>query len=424
MKIVLYLYFFVSLFAQTPVFEGVSAVVGNNIILKSDISQLVSMTALQQKIDLRKNPDYYSKIEREVLENLINQRVILEMAKLDSVEVKEKDVEDALNQQIENIILQAGSRDLAEDYLGQSIKSFRREFWSDMRDRLISEQYQFSLLNKVTINRDETQAFFDEYKDSLGVLPSLYRINHIQLSVKPSEKNLSKTLKRVNEIRSRILSGDSFDSLAIIFSDDPGSASRGGSLGYVERGSLVTEFESVAFSQEINTVSEPVLTQFGFHLIETLDKQGEKAKVRHILIKPEITEADDSRTFSFTKTLMDSISSYKDFKIFAGKYSEDNKTKDIGGSLGWVNPAELPIVEFMDAIKLMDSINICSFPIKSSLGYHLLWISDFRPGGKPNLSDHWPEIENFALNNKKGNWFQNWLNQSRSILFIDIYDQE
>ena len=424
MKIVLYLFFFVLLFAQQPVFEGISAVVGNNIILKSDVSQLVSMTALQQKIDLRKNPDYYSKIEEQVLENLINQRVILEMAKLDSIEVKEKDVDDALNQQIENIVLQAGSRALAEDYLGQSIKSFRREFWADMRDRLISEQYQFSLLNKVTINRDETQAFFDEYKDSLGVLPSLYRINHIQLSVKPSEKNLSKTLKRANNIRSRILSGDSFDSLAIRFSDDPGSASRGGVLGYVQRGSLVTEFESVAFSQDINTLSEPILTQFGFHLIETLDKQGEKAKVRHILIKPEITEEDDSRTFSFAKTLMDSISNYQAFKIFAEKYSEDNKTKDIGGSLGWVNPAELPIVEFNEAIKLMESINICSFPIKSSLGYHLLWISDLRPGGKPNLSDHWPEIENFALNNKKANWFQDWLNQSRAVLFIDIYDQE
>ena len=424
MKIVLYLFFFVLLFAQQPVFEGVSAVVGNNIILKSDVSQLVSMTALQKKIDLRKNPNYYSKIEEQVLENLINQRVILEMAKLDSIEVKEKDVDDALNQQIENIVLQAGSRALAEDYLGQSIKSFRREFWADMRDRLISEQYQFSLLNKVTINRDETQAFFDEYKDSLGVLPSLYRINHIQLSVKPSEINLSKTLKRANNIRSRILSGDSFDSLAIRFSDDPGSASRGGALGYVQRGSLVTEFESVAFSQDINTLSEPILTQFGFHLIETLDKQGEKAKVRHILIKPEITEEDDSRTFSFAKTLMDSISNYQAFKIFAEKYSEDNKTKDIGGSLGWVNPAELPIVEFSEAIKLMESINICSFPIKSSLGYHLLWISDLRPGGKPNLSDHWPEVENFALNNKKANWFQDWLNQSRAVLFIDIYDQE
>ena len=127
-------------------------------------------------------------------------------------------------------------------------------------------------------------------------------------------------------------------------------------------------------------------------------------------------------SFSFAKTLKDSIFSYQLFKFFAKKYSEDLKTKNIGGSLGWVNPEELPILEIKEAIKSMDSINICSFPIKSSLGYHLLWISDVRPGGPPNISDHWPEIENFALNNKKADWFQKWLHQSKSILFIDVYE--
>ncbi len=421
MKFFLLLLFFIFLSAQNIVLEGVSALVGNTLILKSDVSQMVSMTALQQKIDLNKNPDLFSLLQDQALGLLIDRQVILEMAILDSVEVKDKEVDDALDRQIETIISQAGNVSLAEEYLGQSIKSFRRDFWTDMQDRLITEQYQFSLLSKINISRGEVIRFYEDYKDSLGFLPALYRVNHIQLAVKPGDTKKSDALSAINDLRYRITSGESFHSLAIAHSEDHGSAPVGGDLGYVQRGALVTEFESIAFTQEVGVVSNPILTKFGYHLIETMDKQGEKARIRHILIKPKITESDETRAYDFALTLKDSITNLDTFKYFANKYSDDKSTKNIGGNLGWIDVSNFPIPEFSYAIKNLSSLDECSLPLKTSVGYHLIWMSGIRPGGKPNLFVHWPEVEALALNHKKGVWFQGWLGQAKSVLYTAIY---
>ena len=129
MKLFVFLSSFAFLAAQDFLLEGVSAVVGNAVILKSDVSQFVSMTALQNKIDLNKDPAVFTQLQAQALENLINRQILLEMAKLDSIEVKDKDVSDAMDRQVENIISQAGSVDIAEEYLGQSIKEYRRDLW-------------------------------------------------------------------------------------------------------------------------------------------------------------------------------------------------------------------------------------------------------------------------------------------------------
>ena len=136
--------------------DGIAAVVGENIILKSDVSQVVGMTALQSGLDVTRDRVLLEKLQGEVLGSLINQKIILEMAKLDSIEVAEKDVDRALDQQIETFIMRAGTEEMAETMLGQSLNDFRREFWYDMRDRLITEQYQQQL-----IKNDQARIFFN-----------------------------------------------------------------------------------------------------------------------------------------------------------------------------------------------------------------------------------------------------------------------
>ena len=110
------------------------------------------------------------------------------------------------------------------------------------------------------------------------------------------------------------------------------------------------------------------------------------------------------------------------FKQFTKTYSDDKITKDISGDLGWVDLSSFPIPEFALAIQAESSIGVCSSPIKTAAGYHLIWISGVRPGGKPNLLDHWPEVESMALNQKKLIWFKDWLKQAKSLLFVSIYD--
>ena len=405
--------------SQDMPIDGIAAIVGENIILKSDVSQVVGMTALQRGLDVSKDRALLEKIQEDVLNSLIDQKVILEMAKLDSIDVAEKDIESALEQQIESFIMRAGTEEMAETMLGQSLNDFRREYWYDMRDRLITEQYQQQLIMSININRENVMEFFTSYKDSLPLFPITMKIRHLLIKIKPSKKNKLNAEKKINTIRDRILAGESFSDLAETYSADPGSKNNGGSLGYIRRNQMVKRFETVAFTQEINTISNPVETTFGFHILETTEKSGEKIKVRHILISPEITEEDETNTYNFAMTLRDSSKSLDSFKKLVEKHSDDEPTKKLGGDLGWINPTNSPIPEIAEVLGLLEK-DECSRPVKSDHGYHLLWVEAVKPGGNPSLETHCVEIEEITLNHKRMKYFQEWIVDARTNFFIDI----
>ena len=392
---------------------------GENIILKSDVSQVVGMTALQQGLDVSKDVDVLMKLQEGVLSSLIDQKVILEMAKLDSIEIADKDVENALDQQVENFILRAGSEDVAETMLGQSLSDFRREFWYDMRDRLITEQYQQQLIMSVNINRDGVFNFYEEYKDSLPDFPIKMKIRHLLTRIKAGEESKKNALFEIKQIRDRILNGELFSDLAKAFSDDPGSKNNGGSLGYIRRNQMVKEFETKAYTQEINSISDPVETVFGYHILETTEKSGEKIKVRHILISPEVTEKDESLAYKYALSLRDSSTNLNKFKKLVFEKSEDDQTQKIGGDLGWITPNNSPIPEISEVLGLLE-VGECSRPVKTSFGYHLLWLEEVRPGGKPSLDLHWTEIEEIALNHKRMIFFKDLVSEARDKFFVNI----
>ena len=399
--------------------DGIAAVVGENIILKSDVSQVVGMTALQKGLDATRDLALIEKLQGDVLNSLIDQKVILEMAKLDSIEVNEKDVDRALEQQIETFIMRAGTEEMAETMLGQSLNDFRREYWYDMRDRLITEQYQQQLIMSVNINRDGVVNFFTNYRDSLPVFPVKMKIRHLLVRIKPSKKSRLDALEKIKTLRERILSGESFSNLAEQYSTDPGTKNNGGSLGYIRRNQMVKKFETVAFTQNLNTVSNPVETQFGFHILETTEKSGEKIKVRHILISPTIKEDDETRAYNYAMTLRDSSKNLDSFKKLVTKFSDDEPTKKIGGDLGWINSTNSPIQAIAEVLGLLEK-DECSRPVKSDYGYHLLWVEAVKPGGRPSLQTHWVEMEEIALNHKRMVYFQDWVVDARNKLFIDI----
>jgi len=182
---------------------------------------------------------------------------------------------------------------------------------------------------------------------------------------------------------------------------------------------MVKGFETVAYTQEPNTISEPVETSFGFHILETTEKSGEKIKVRHILISPAITEEDETNTYNYAMMLRDSSKDLASFKKLVTKYSDDEPTKKIGGDLGWITPNNSPIPAIAEVLGLLEK-DECSRPVKSDHGYHLLWVEAVKPGGRPSLETHWVEIEEIALNHKRMEYFQEWVEAARTNIFIDI----
>lgn len=423
MKKFLILLSLVLVFAESPVqyIDGVAAVVEDHLILKSDLAQMVNMSAMQSRINPNTNPEKFIKLQDNVLKSMIDQKILLRMAELDSIIIDEKEVDKSLEQQVQMLISQSGSEKKTEEALGQSINDFKREFWFDMRDRLVSEKYQQELIGTVFVARPDVVSFYDVYKDSLPSVPLKTKVRHILIPIKPSTDSIEKTKKTLLGYKSEILNGALFEDIALKNSIDPGSKKTGGSLGWVSRGSLVKSFEKAAFSAKTGVLVGPIETDFGFHLIETLEKKGEKIKVRHILLTPEITKKDQEKAYNFATSLQkDSIKTLSDFIKNVSLYTNDLTTQKIGGDLGWIDPLSYSVPEIGQALKYID-VGVCSPPINSNLGYHLIWIEGVKPGGKANLKDHWVEIENLALNKKKMDYYNKWIDNAKKELFIKVF---
>ena len=417
----LFLSFF-SLFAQQPgVFvDGVAAIVEDNIILKSDLNQMANMMALQQKVNPGGDLEKYNKLKKAVLKSMIDQKVLLEMAEKDTtIEVTEKEVNQSLDQQIDNIIIQAGNKKEAEKMLGQSIKSFRSEFWFDMKDKIVSEKYQQKMLSKIKVTKNDVYSFFETYRDSLPLFPTEAKIRHLLITPQPSNLIKKECIALLKKIKGRVEGGEDFEKLAKEFSMDPGSKNKGGRLGWVKRGSLLKNFEETTFTIKTNTISNPIETEVGYHILEVFERKGNRALVRHILIMPKITKEDEKRAFSLATTLKDSCLSLELFKKYTKKYSEDIQTSELGGDLGWITPNNYPIKEIGQAINLIN-IGECSLPINTSFGFHLLWLEKIKKGGRATLENHWSKIELMALNNKKMVWYDNWIKDVKNKFFINI----
>ena len=208
-----------------------------------------------------------------------------------------------------------------------------------------------------------------------------------------------------------------FESAAKKYSEDPGSKESGGYLGIVSRGTFVKEFEKAAFTLELNKISEPVQTTFGFHIIEVLERSGEKVGVRHILIKTKTTDEDKEKTYQKSLVTYQKIKTKDNFITSALDYSNDESTKENGGYLGWIDAEYYQVKELASVIKNIES-NVCSAPILTNFGYHLLWIDEIKEGGPPNLQSNWTELEGMALNKKKSDWYSNWITEIKTKVYI------
>ena len=405
---------------EKPVIDGVAVVVADNIILKSELAQIVNLTAMQQNINPNQNLELYQRLQSQVLQSLIDQKVILELAERDTnIIVKDKEVDSALEVQVSNILSQAGSEENAEQMLGESLRDFKREYWFDIRERLYSDKFQQLKLQGVTVNRIDVENFYSTYKDSLPFLPTKIKLRHLLLNLKPGEKSITNTIVLLDSLRNEISKGADFSELAQVYSQDPGSKNRGGDLGFTRRGTLVSEFEEIAFTLGINEISDPVKTAFGYHIIQPLEKQGDKVRVRHILITPPVSENDEQIVYDYATTIKDSIKTIDDFIALAERYSVDNQTNNSGGDLGWINPNDFALPEIGQVLQYLE-LNECSQPVKTSLGYHLLWLEDAKEGGYPNLEKNWIDIEMMALNKKKMDWYQGFIQNAREKFYISI----
>jgi len=417
-KKIFLLFFCGMLFSQQPIMlDEIAAVVDDEIVLLSDVVLSANALAAQENVDPYKSPSKYKNLLLKSVESMIEQLVIIKMAEIDSVMVLEKDVDRALERQIQNIISQTGSEEAAEQVLGRKISDFKRSYKNDMKGKLIAEKYTGELTRNIEITRLEVEDFFKTYKDSIPSFPKRHKVRHILIQITPSEESMKKTELKAFNILEEINKGLSFEEAAKKYSEDFASKDNGGYLGFVPRGTFVKEFEKVAFTLSINTISKPIKTQFGFHIIEVLERSGEKVGVRHILLQTEVVDEDKTKTYKIVSDLSKKISTKNNFVSIAKEYSKDETTKDNGGLLGWINTDTYQVEELSSVIKNIPE-NTCSTPILTDFGYHLLWIDEIEEGGLPTIEKNWIKLEQLALNKKKSDWYSNWIEKIKTKVYI------
>ena len=410
------------LFAQ-QLLDGVAAIVGEKIILKSDVVQLAQMTALNDRVDLSLQPQLLSRYESRAIQALVTQNILLARAKVESLDViKDSEVDQTLEMQVSNMLNQAGSEEELETLLGQPLREFRLDYWYDIRDRLISDRYQQQKISRVKITRPEVESFYATYEDSLPLADTQVDFSHLIVPIRPGTGADQVALQRITDILARLKAGEDFAHLAKQHSADPASSELGGDLGFVRRGSLVREFERVAFQLEHGELSDVVKTEFGYHIIQLLNRQGEKINVRHILIASRATPEDRQNALTAIRDYFYRLEADPAlFDSLADSLSSLDDPVPGLGYVGWVELSALPHDKYRLALQGVKPGQVAP-PFESTEGFHILKLLNLKPGGKPTLADHYPQIEAFALRRKQGLYFQQWLSTVRKEVFINILE--
>jgi peptidyl-prolyl cis-trans isomerase SurA len=261
--------------------------------------------------------------------------------------------------------------------------------------------------------------FYQTYEYSIPDMPKRVNISHIFLKVRPASSSDSAAVSQLREIKDMLQAGANFSELAAEYSQDPGSRQTGGDLGFVSRGSLVPEFEEVAFALEPGELSRIVKTDFGYHLIKLEERRGEKIHVRHILLTPEATESDIQSVRDELNALRTEVIQGAAFDSLAQEVSDDADVTLNKGNLGWFEVPNLQLPEFRQVVDTMEVGDI-SQPFQTELGWHVMKLNDMRPAGEVTLEDNWAEIEQMVIQQKRAEEYQTWLDNIRSQFYVDV----
>lgn len=412
---------------NAAIIDKVVATVGGEIVLLSEVQEQVSY-ARQQQPNL---PDDYP---CAALQNIIISKLLVNQAKLDSIEVKDEEVETQLNARVDRLMTYFNQDEKAlEEYYGQSINDMKNQLREDMRSQLLAERMQAQVTGKATVTPSEVQVFFNNIpKDSLPYFNSEVEIKELVYKpvVNATEKQRAKTT--ATDLLKRVMDGENFADLARKFSDDPGSGSQGGDLGWQKRGTFVPEFEAACYNLEKNQISDIIETEFGFHIIQLLERRGNLVHTRHILVKPEITDAD----LDLAKIHLDSVRNMiiKDSMPFgiAVKAYGDKNTQSFNNDGRVTNPrsgntffevADLDTDIFfaIDGLKAGEITEPVAFRGPDGARYfRLVQLQSRSKPHKANLKQDYNKIQAAALEQKKTSYTEKWVLERLRSTFLSV----
>lgn len=415
--------------ADAATADRIVAVVGNEMILQSEVDEQAMVTVLQYP-EAKNDPS----LKAGILETLVSRKIVLTKARLDSIVVNESEIEKSADERMMFLRSKFKSIEEMEATFSKSYAVIEKEIKDDIRDQQMINNLRRTKMSGVTVTFDEVEDFYNTNRDRLPLVPETVSVSQIVMYPKVAGEARKNALAAIEDIQNQLKAGGDFARLARQYSQDPGSAHLGGDLGYSRRGDFVKNFEEVAFGLEEGEISGIVESRFGYHIIQLLDKETDAVHTRHILIVFDRSTLDAPAAKAGLEEIRKDIKSGKaDFAEMARKYSDDPVSAKYGGVIRNTETGETMFVitalrdQLKTVVKSLNNIGDMSKVIRvepesGAPFYAIFLLNDKKPAHRLNLSSDYARLEKLAIDEKQNRMFQEWINGLQKEIYVKISD--
>ena len=414
------------------VVDEVVWVVGDEAILRSDIEQM-RLQAAQEGFRFKGNPDC------AIPEQIAVQKLFLHQAAIDSIEVTEPEIASGVDQQIEAWTQMAGSREKLEEYKRQTISQMREQLHDDYRDRVLTQKMREKLVENIKVTPAEVRHYFKDLpQDSLPYIPTAVEVQIITQTPRLELEEINRVKDELRDYTDRVNRGEtSFATLARLYSEDPGTARNGGELGYTGRGVLDPAFATVAFGlTDPKKISKIVESEFGYHIIQLIDKRGDKVNVRHILRKPVVSDVAIDQAILRLDSIGDDLRAEKfTFEEAAAYISDDKDTRNNHGLMANMTEAgrtskfqmqDLPqeVARVVDTMKVGEISK--AFKMVNERGKTVCAIVKLKnrvEGHRATVTEDFQVMKDVVLNKLKEEKLHKWVVDKIKATYVRIADE-
>lgn len=423
--------------AQNNVIDEVIWVVGDEAILKSDVESM-------------RNEPEWNKIEGNpycvIPERIAIQKLFLHQAEIDSIEVTDQEVNSMVEQQINDWVIRAGSREKLEEYMKSSLTQIREEMFESLKNQSLMERMQQKLTEDVKVTPAEVRKYFKDLpEDSLPFINTQVEVEILVRQPQIRQEEIDRVKDALRGYSDRVTSGEiSFGSLARLYSQDEGSRRQGGEMPYISKVELDPAFANVAFSlSDPKKVSKVVESEFGYHIIQLIDKNGDKIRCRHILLKPEVMQEDIDTCLTRLDTLAQDIRAEKvPFEIAASEISDDKDTRNNHGLMSKIIATENGrertsrfemselADEYPEVARVVDAMEVgeISAPFqmvntKQKQVCAIVKLKSRIPAHRANMQEDFQILRDVVLNKKKHDVIEKWIREKQRSTYVRINEQ-
>ena len=419
---------------QQQTTDKIVAIVNDRIVLKSDVDEEILNYMRQSEVD-GQDVEFSNELWYSALQSMVDNYVLLEKAKIDSVVVSDDMVTRNMDQRINQLIRQAGSERALEEAFGQSLIQIRADFREQFREQMIAQSVQQTKISSISITRPEVEEFFNQIpEESVPVIPEQISLSQIVIIPDPLENAKNDAFERAQALRDSVtIHEKNFEEMARLYSEDV-SAPRGGLIPMMPLDELVSSFSAAAAALQPGGISQVVETRFGFHIIRLNNRTGDNIETNHILIKIDEELVDEQAAIDQLNAIRDSVLTHeKNFADMARLYSEDDDSNVFGGRI--VNPQTgrrlLQIDQLEPALYrialLLDEESQISEPRAYNpqsptvnRAFRIVRLDRPIPEHRANLRQDYDQIRDFALQQKTSRIMSQWIDELRNDVYVEF----